>query len=990
MTESKLLPFIALLCLVAGLFQGAQAQVEMSDRWDSLMKLIEQEERTIRSLDRLSPQLRFRLLELQSEKMNLIKQRENQAFLKESPEVIHQRGRDYFFRTSQRLEREAQQMGLAIIKDFPRFINIPDIYYTLALNSRDYGKNQDTERFLLEALKLSDERTPVIYSVRVALAEHYYNENQYQKAISLYTLVLRNLGDEWHTKHLYNAAWCFLKINNLNMAIDLLVRSHDLGLTSRYISMKEQVLESAQAFFVLGERVDEGIEFYLKNAENPSPYLIRMAHRTAERGEFNNTQKIIERNIKLANSKQNWSGLIDIHLQQLDIYRNFKRYDLHMQVSVALDKLQEKQKFSEEQSEDAIRKITEVVGYLQIRLTNNAKVRQTNHDPELLKSVIDYFDILSSLDPTNSDRYSFFQGESFFSITQYRNAGLAYQRALEHSKRDHEDAPERDELRRKILDSLLAVLEFGNLQGEEKERFTIYTFTNYLTYWPVDEKSRLIYRSLFNLYLQKNDINRALAVLHTYQQHYGDNPNREIQRGMLTQVIDLYIKEKNSDRLAYWINQINQGYLSFPAEYTERATLILGQILFENFAALAQNGSTLDAIKGYTEVFEDERYPIRIKSQASLQIALLSLQLNRQQESFDWLIQSISLTERAELDEILPRLITVHEVYFLKQNFELSYQLADRIIDLYCRQDISQKKMLYQNSIAFKLIDGKTQDAIRTLAGFQRCPLTSKAEENIAIVQDSLKKTLGFLLQNRRYREYFAFYQQFKDSSLINAEITQLLHSGLLEAYWDGIGTAQRNLEQMAFREFEAIARVHTNSTAKEMALILNFRNFNQELSTTQFKRFSNPATYDDDLFQSEFEYNLNLLTTLSSKADELIKSGHPEITLQVTDLLNRYASALARQIRAHRPQGVPEEFTQSFVGAMNEVADQLEQKGASYRGLASEQLNRHELTTTYNFLHTAERFYRERFHWSYSAVPLVMPATSAMPTNTRGAHHAR
>lgn len=970
--------FILALCFLTGLLKtSASAEVIMPERWHALMNLISKEEQTIRSLDRISPNLKYRLLELESEKMDLIKQRENKVFLSDSPEAIQKNGRDYYFRQSMSMEAQARRMGLGIIREVPRFIHNPNIYYTLALNSRDYGKNEHTEAFLLEALKLSDERTPVIYNVRVALAEHYYNDNQHEKAITLYNHVLRNLGDEWHTKHLYNAAWCYLKVQDLNRGIELLVRSHDLGLTSRYISMKEQVLESAQAFYVLAERVEEGIEFYIKNAENPSPYLIRMAHRTAERGEFNSTQNIITKNISLAKENQQWSSLFDIYLQQLDIYRNFKRYELHMETAQNIEELDKQHPMSEGQREEAIRKITELVGYQQIRLTNNAKVRQTNYDPNLLKSVIKYFDILAAIDPPNSDRYAYFQGESFFAIRQYRNAGLAYRKALESSKADHQEADEREDLRRRILDALLAVIEFGDLKGEEKENITIYTFTNYLHYWPVDDKSRLIYRSLFNLYRQKNEVNNSLQVLHRYQLHYSDESNREIQRAMLTQIIDGYIESKDSDQLALWINRLGQGYLNYSSEYIERATVILGQILFENYSLMANQGNVHKAIEGYKEVFADERYPTQIKARASLQIALLDLELNHQEDSYKWLSISLEKMDYAEKLELIPRLVTMHEIYFLKQNYKLSYSLADKLIEIFCAEAFPQKPALVKNSVAFKLLEGESQAALNGLSRSRACSPTGNANNDIQLTQEIISSTLGHFLQNRMYREFFSLYNQLKTSTLINDSIRTAFHSGIVDAYWDSFVTRNRSIQESTLKEMERLVAHPINDAQKEMKLILDYRNFTGKYRTNPFKAFSRPEVYDDDLFQNELEYNFNVFNELSNQADKFIALAHPEITLQVTSLMVNFSSYFAELVIRHRPQGMPEEFMQSFSSAMADISAQIRAQGMSYQGLAQEFINKHTLLAHSNYLHSYENELREQFSWAYSSPSYAIPMTS-------------
>lgn len=950
----------------------------MPERWHELMSLIDKERKTILSLKEISPQLKQRLLELDSETLNLLKQKENQAFLKADPVVIKAKGRDFYFSDSLKLQLKAEKFGLGIIKSFPRFINNAEIYYTLALNSRDYGKNNKTEQFLLKSLKIAHQRSAVNYNAKVALAEYYYNNNKYDTAIRYYNEVLKNTGDEWHTKHLYNAAWCFLKKNDLNYAIDLLVKAHDLGLQSRYISMKDQVLESAQAFFVLADRIDDGIAFYLKNAVPPTAYLIRMSSRTAERGQFDSTELIIQKNLEVTTKLEKFDLIGDIRLQQLEIYRNFKRYDLHFKTAKALEDLKKKNLLSEQQTEDGIQKITELVGFLQIRLTNNAKIQQKSYDPELLKMIITYFDFLTTLDPINKDKHSFFQGESFFAVELYNDAAKAYRIGLEATKTKDVDATELETMRRKILESLLATLEYGRFNKEEQQNLTIYTFTHYLQYWPVDEKSRLIYRNLFNLYFQVNKIDQALAVLNAYQKYYKDSENREIQRGMLTQVIDQYIKDKNSDRLAFWISKINEGFLSFPKSYTEKAVEILGQILFENYSEMATSGKKNEAINGYKQVFEDERYPAKIKAQASFRMAVLLQEEHLLAESYQWLEISLNLFSKEELAELRPALLALHEIYYTKQNFEFSSKLADRILSVYCQDIFDKKELLFTNSLTFKLLSNRKNDAASQIQQAGRCPLVEKPEDHKKIVETSLQRMIQFYMTERKYKEFFSVYPVIVKMKEISSKTQEVLDRSIVNIYWDSFHTSSKNLNKSIFDLFKKRNfRGKMNSSEKEMSLILSFHEFENDVRNLKLSPLTQTNPFNDEIFNQELEANINLLSLFTKRADLLLKSGHPEINLLTSEIITDLITGFSTKLAAYRPLGVPEEFVVSFVDQIGQVATQLNENGLKYSQTTKGLISQHQLMTAFNHRYLQKEEWKDIHELKFDPGPFLVPMTS-------------
>ena len=58
-----------------------------------------------------------------------------------------------------------------------------EIYYALAINSRDYGTASDTERFLKLAIANSTGESKTMYNAKTALAEYYYNNKRYHEAV---------------------------------------------------------------------------------------------------------------------------------------------------------------------------------------------------------------------------------------------------------------------------------------------------------------------------------------------------------------------------------------------------------------------------------------------------------------------------------------------------------------------------------------------------------------------------------------------------------------------------------------------------------------------------------------------------------------------------------------------------------------------------------------------------------------------------------------
>ena len=181
---------------------------DSADKWSKLMNLINKEIQTIKNNKYSGPELKHRLFELYSEKIKLIKEKENLTLLKADPKKVASAGKESYFKFSREQYMTAQKYALSLIAQYPQYDRISEIYYALAINSRDYGTSQETEQFLKLSIKTSKAESKTMYNAKTALAEYYYNNKRYNEAVSYYVDVLKNNNDEWYGKHLYNASWC--------------------------------------------------------------------------------------------------------------------------------------------------------------------------------------------------------------------------------------------------------------------------------------------------------------------------------------------------------------------------------------------------------------------------------------------------------------------------------------------------------------------------------------------------------------------------------------------------------------------------------------------------------------------------------------------------------------------------------------------------------------------------------------------------------------
>lgn len=244
-------------------------------RWNKLMTLVNQEMKILESAKRKGTEIKYRMLELHSEKLKLIHEKNNLEFMVKATAAKTGKDKESFFGETRAYYQFTKDFGNKILKDHPHNTRKAEVLFAMALNSRDYGKDNITERYLLDVIGMvKDPHHSLRHHAETALADFYYNEKRFPDAIHYYERVIKKTEDDWMTKHLFNLSWCYLKNREFNKAIDTIKKSYFESKNPVYVNIKDQVLENIGSFYVYAGRPMDGLDFYLSNEKDPIPSLI--------------------------------------------------------------------------------------------------------------------------------------------------------------------------------------------------------------------------------------------------------------------------------------------------------------------------------------------------------------------------------------------------------------------------------------------------------------------------------------------------------------------------------------------------------------------------------------------------------------------------------------------------------------------------------------------------------------------------------------------
>ena len=888
---------------------------QMPARWHELMKLVKTETEMLERANKKGDEVHYRLLELYSEKIKLVLEKENKAFLDSKDGSKHNR-KDSFFSESIRLYAEAKKFGESLLAKYPESNRRGAIYYTLALNSRDYGRDKKTEKYLLEALKLIKNGTPLRHHAETSLADFYYNEKKYQESIRYYEKVVLDESDDWKPKHHLNLGWCYLKTNRFNDAIEQLQTAYKLSKDNRYVDIREQSLQNLAPFFVFGNRIDDGREFYVKNEQDPMPYMLSLAKRAADKGHGKETEAILNQMQDLIGSRKLDKYQEELVLYELEFYRTYKRWDDHLRVSQKLLNLYELDLRQPElklvsQREDGIEKVRSVAGFLQLQTAKNVKKPENEFGARDLERTVSYFKILRKLDADKKDEYAYFIGETYYALNNYTEAASAYKLALDDSKIVKVVDQGRQ---RKILNSLLAITGEETLKGSVQQELLVYTYENHIEIFPKDDMSHKIYPKLFQLHRTMKSDDKAVVALEKYNKSYPQD--LKDQQDLMKLLVDDFIKAKEVMKITHWISEFKKGFLKFDPKTIEQTEIILGQILFVTAQDHVKVGRRREALQIFEDVYKTTIYPIKVRSLAGIQAAELELDLASPVAAIPWMEKSIEIMEHKDLQEKIPQLTTMVEKMAYMREFRGAVRLTDQMLKKSCKDRSKDQDRLWQLSNGFHLVLGDDQIAKNGFSEFSKC--TSGPETH--------KKIASYMLwyywdQNDAERMTGIWSDQKK-----NLDRDEYV-TYLLDLYWDQPEEKQRALRSDLKREKD-----HPKVAAliNDFQLQEKFQTMREK--TLKLELMSKEEAFDPEKFNVKLEAFLLEIKKVGEEAKPLLSSDSGKVREQTNQQLQGFYASVADRLQGLEVKHEDKDFVASFKGEMHNISKVFQTKVVDFK----------------------------------------------------------
>jgi len=408
---------------------------------------------------------------------------------------------------------------------------------------------------------------------------------------------------------------------------------------------------------------------------------------------------------------------------------------------------------------------------------------------------------------------------------------------------------------------------------------------------------------------------KALNTLMVYKHHYEEDI--KVHREMLTQILEHRIQKKQTNKIAFWVNKIDNGFLKFDSEYIQKSIRILGSLLFEKYQALEKQGKTKEALAGYESIFENEKYPKQTKAESAFAISLIMIQQNKSEDSFEWLSESLKLYDQSEIDKISSSLLQLSKGQRLLQNFKYSTNIAENILQKYCEKNISEKQSALEIIVENTLTADKNIIDIESLFNkYKTCNISEETERKLVL------KTFHHALFTNDNKLLLTIYNRYNE----NAEISRLFNQFLSFEIWE-------NEKQFSNVFSELTKNKKDERLEKTESKYMRIKELLTRIDTMKAEvTIDENSNFNEDSFNTNLEEKFISINNYTEEAKKVLKDANLTESFLIRNALRIKTKSLSQSLmtlKAH--PSMDKNYADGFLGQMREFGMELAKKAQTF-----------------------------------------------------------
>jgi hypothetical protein len=768
---------------------------------------------------------------------------------------------------------------------------------------------------------------------KISLAEIYYNQKNYRKAIPLYESALRQYKDKWYTKDSFNLAWCYFRANRYTNAINKMREVFKLSESKKYIDMRSQVERDIGYFFAIAGRIDEGIRFYKKIGINFTDQLLRIAVALKEEGKFSDAQKVLgyAEKYEKRNSKKG-----EIYIEQLTLYDEFGRENSHLNTTEKLFRLYKSDNLSSNQTKTLVYQAKKRAAILQKQVASKTYRRLKTKRNRKANIAIRYFEILASIDKKDATEYLYLKAETAYANKSYSKAIGYYETVFNKSKKDKDS-----KMIVNSLEGMLACLGQKYMSAKTKDIYYSRVYENYISTYPRNAKARAIYPKLFNVYMEKKDYKGAGSVIKRYAKQYPSD--YKTQEAMIAPLMEVSRKKKDYNVIRAWIDDIDKGKYKVSSKYKRKLQELMTTIQIEGVQKSLTKGQKKEALVGYHKILKDPYSTKRSKINAKYNLAALYYELGETGEAYNWSVSALQEMQDKDAIRFSDSFLTIAGFLFTKLEFKASADLSKRIVAKLCNKRSRRKSVAFKNTVFLYLSEGDIKSTEDMIALGRRCKIPN------SYILNAEFELIDELKSKKKWPEYEANVNKLQND--LKAKGRLVYHFYILERIHESFNNASKSdlYKRLKWQMYREAKRKNQEIPLEGLDVISD--DLLKEMLAQKKEIDDIKLRFPENTFNQLLKTKLGRLDNLTKKAQDIQAIGSGRGIIGAYKVLYESYTNAADEVKAFTPTGKSDSFIKSFKAAMSGVYGPLYSSAESYKREGWQTIEENQILSDFNFL---------------------------------------
>lgn len=898
-----MLKYLLLSVLIANSVWGAK--LTLDERRKKILSIVDEElsevSRLAKQQDYKSPDTLLRLSELNLEKARLWREVENEQYLNIPAEERRNLNKKDYFGSSNKFFDAANDAGHVVVKRFPKYKGIGEVYYILAYNYKELGNNDLAQKYFKLASKDAPKDSKVGLKSKLALADYYYNAGNFREAIPLYEASVNKMDEKWWTKDAFNLAWSYYRIKNYDRAINLMKEVHRKS-GGKYVDMRNMVERDIGIFYIDAGRMNDAISFYEGLGINYTEQFVKIANSIVTQGRFAQAETLLK---QAAKNEKNRDKRVEILIAQLNLFDKFNKVSEHLEVCKELVALHQKEPLNTDDYNKLVFQVNKKAAELQKATASDIYKNVPKVQKQKSAEAIAYFELSGQLTPGQKAEKIFFQGETAYAARNYGKAIGLYITSFDAARATNDK-----KIMNQSLEGMLSSLGQKDLNSKIAEKNYIPVYSRYLAFDAKSERASSIYVKLFNAQFDGKDLAGAEKTMADFAKNFpGDYKTQE---GMLAKVMEEHRKNKNYAAVKGYVSRINDGEFKISKKYADALRSLMTKIQIEGVQQSLEKGDKAVALKGYHQIYESSESTPKAKVNAAYNLSALYYEMGNTNQSYEWSVTAIRDMEVADVNKFADSFLSIASGLFLRQEFNRSADLSFRMVAKLCKENSSNKVVAYKNAAFIALANNDINKALEVRDFGKQCSISDAA---IAEVSFEILKDLG---KARRWEAYEKLIAELETNSKNFPQLIKPLED--LRKEYLGIGNTeearqtadkQNRYYQLAKSQKLDIPVEALDLMAEKM--LVSVQDKKQRLDQIRLQ-------FPEAEFNNAVKSKLQLLDQMTSDVNNIQKVGSGKGIVEAYKYVIGAYESFGTELKNFTPEGKAPEYVESFKKAMAEV----------------------------------------------------------------------